>query len=119
MKFDLPSSHEKRADNPRVSGLVFDHPSVLKLIEWRWGLQPLTARDESNGISNLAQALNFQNHDPVVPALPKPSAPLTSAPCPQGLIGGLLSGGGSSLTAMWKGLAKLATTHGFHVRDFI
>lgn len=106
-------------DNPRVSRLVFDHTSVLKLIEWRWGLQPLTARDESNDTANLAQALNFQNHDPVVPALPKPSAPLTGAPCPQGLIGGLLSGGGSSLTAMWKGLAKLATTHGFHVRDVI
>jgi len=103
------------ATSPRVSGLVFDHTSVLKLIEWRWGLEPLTARDASSDISNLAEALNFQNPDAAVPVLPKPSAPLTGAPCPQGLLG-LLSGGGSSLTTMWKGLAKHATTHGFHVR---
>jgi len=25
----------------------FDHSSVLKLIEWRWGLEPLTARDRN------------------------------------------------------------------------
>src|SRR5258708_26115240 len=30
------------ANDPRVSALVFDHTSVLKLIEWRWWLAPLT-----------------------------------------------------------------------------
>ena len=28
-----------------VSHTVFDHASVLKLIEWRWDLPPLTVRD--------------------------------------------------------------------------
>ena len=32
---------------PQVSHTVFDHTSVLKLIEWRWGVPPLTARDAS------------------------------------------------------------------------
>src|SRR5205807_2700438 len=27
--------------NPQVNHLVFDHTSVLKLIEWRWRLMPL------------------------------------------------------------------------------
>jgi phospholipase C len=39
--------------------LVFDHTSILKLIEWRWGLDPLTARDASEDISNLALALDL------------------------------------------------------------
>ncbi len=41
-------------DDPRVNGLVFDHTSVLKLIEWRWGLDALTARDASEDVQNLA-----------------------------------------------------------------
>jgi phospholipase C len=39
--------------------MVFDHTSVLKLIEWRWNLRPLTARDASAEIGNLASALDF------------------------------------------------------------
>jgi len=45
--------------NPRVNSLVFDHTSILKLIEWRWGLDPLTARDASEDINNLALALDL------------------------------------------------------------
>ena len=29
--------------SPLINSMVFDHTSVLKLIEWRWGLAPLTA----------------------------------------------------------------------------
>jgi len=55
----------------------FDHTSVLKMIEWRFGLAPLTVRDET--ANNLASVLDF-NHPNVsfnmysVPAV-------TSAPC--------------------------------------
>lgn len=55
---------------PRINSLLYDHTSVLKLIEWRWGLEPLTARDASNEIANLASALNFTAPDTSVPALP-------------------------------------------------
>src|SRR6201996_3251911 len=41
-------------DKPRINSLTYDHTSVLKLIEWRWQLPPLTARDASNDIANLA-----------------------------------------------------------------
>jgi phospholipase C len=56
---------------PRISSHLFDHTSILKLIEWRWRLPHLTPRDapESN-IVNLAHALDFRRPNPVVPALP-------------------------------------------------
>lgn len=70
-------------ENPRVSSTVFDNTSILKLIEWRWNLKPLTARDASSDVGNLAFALDLAHPDPVVPALPHPSAP-PLAPCPPG-----------------------------------
>ena len=78
-------------DDSRISALVFDHTSVLKLIEWRWRLAPLTPRDGSNDLQNLAYALNFNEPDATVPSLPEPPAPLLAAPCLQELGGGILS----------------------------
>jgi len=100
----------------RVSALVFDHTSVLKLIEWRWGLAPLTPRDASTDVSNLAYALNFSQPDPTVPSLPVPQAPLIAAPCLQTLGSGILSSGGTAApTANWKELGKQAAMLGFPV----
>ena len=110
-----PFSRGNPAD-PRVSALVFDHTSVLKLIEWRWGLAPLTARDASSDVANLAYALDFKEPDDSVPNLPQPQAPLIAAPCLANLSGGIL-GTGSTTTAPseWQTLAALATTLGFKV----
>jgi len=63
------------ARNPRVDSIVFDNTSILKLIEWRWGLRPLTARDASNDVGNLAVALDFDDPDARVPSLPFPLPP--------------------------------------------
>ncbi len=62
-------------DDPKVKGMTFDHTSILKLIEWRFGLAPLTLRDASHDIQNLARALNFQTVNAAVPNLPHPTAP--------------------------------------------
>ena len=67
-------------DDPKVKGMTFDHTSILKLIEWRFGLGPLTARDASRDVANLARALNFRHPDASVPALPAPEPPLPT-PC--------------------------------------
>jgi phospholipase C len=75
------------AQSPRISSLVFDHTSVLKLIEWRWGLAPLTPRDASGDINNLAYALSFNQPQTAVPTLPKPNAPAIAAPCLQNVDG--------------------------------
>jgi phospholipase C len=40
-----------------VSHNQYDHTSILKMIEWRWNLNPLTIRDSS--ANNIAEALNF------------------------------------------------------------
>jgi phospholipase C len=68
---------------PRIDSGLYDHTSVLKLIEWRYNLPPLTARDASNEVANLANALNFTNPDDSVPALPVVAAPI---PTPCGLF---------------------------------
>jgi len=73
------------APNPRVNGLLFDHTSILKLIEWRWKLAPLTPRDASDDIQNLAHALQFDQPNADVPDLPQPIAPAPE-PCPGGTI---------------------------------
>jgi len=64
--------------------MVFDHTSVLKLMEWPWGLAPLTPRDASSDISNLAKALNFTNPDATVPSLSVPQTPLIALPANPG-----------------------------------
>jgi phospholipase C len=66
---------------PRVNSTVFDNTSILKLIEWRWNLQPLTSRDASTDVGNLAFALDLANPDPAVPALLTP-ATFDPEPCP-------------------------------------
>ncbi|MHB8680481.1 MAG: alkaline phosphatase family protein [Acidimicrobiales bacterium] len=58
---------------PGISHGFFDHTSVLKLIEWRWGLRPVSARDASTlstDPGNLATILNLASPDASVPALP-------------------------------------------------
>jgi phospholipase C len=70
---------------PRINSLLYDHTSVLKMIEWRWNLAPLTLRDASDEIANLASALDFANPNTTVPALPQVPEPI---PTPCGLFNG-------------------------------
>jgi phospholipase C len=60
-----------------ITSQLYDHTSILKTIEWRWSLRPLTSRDaEAN---NLASELNFDQ--------PNLSAPrFAVAPGPYGGI---------------------------------
>ena len=46
----------------RVAHGVYDHTSILKLVEWRWGLEPLSVRDAA--AANLAAALDFSHREP-------------------------------------------------------
>ncbi len=41
----------------RVASRTYDHTSILRMIEWRWGLPPLTPRDSN--ARNLAEVLDF------------------------------------------------------------
>ena len=118
--------------SPTVNSLVFDHTSVLKLIEWRWGLPPLTPRDASTDVNNLAYALDFNNPQTAVPSLPKPHTPWIVWPCFADLFGGLSSlnapAGGTAAstarvpvasarkTAVWQDMHTIAQKNGFNVQ---
>jgi phospholipase C len=65
-----------------ITSQTFDHTSILRMIEWRWNLPPLTVRDET--ATNLAEAFTFGKtklHAPAyrVPATTIPTACVTGA----------------------------------------
>jgi len=67
--------------SPIVNHTVFDHTSVLKLIESVFNVAPLAAREASTDVGNLLTALNLANPQPTVPALPNPGYVLPSSFC--------------------------------------
>ena len=45
-------------------GGPYEHCSILKMIEWRWGLEPMTLRDKT--ARNIAETLDFTTRrDPI------------------------------------------------------
>jgi phospholipase C len=66
-----------------VSHTQFDHTSVLRMIEARWGLQPLTVRDAT--AANLAEALDFTQTPRRGPLFYVPPGSF-GLPCPPSLI---------------------------------
>jgi len=60
-----------------VAHETYDHTSILKMIEWRWGLKPLTPRDRY--ARNLAHALTFTDKDTSFPSYVVP--PFTPVGC--------------------------------------
>jgi phospholipase C len=62
-----------------VSSMIFDHASILRLIEWRWDLSPLTVRDAQ--ANNLADALDFTHPQTRAPIIDVPTGPFAGR-CP-------------------------------------
>jgi phospholipase C len=68
-----------RARRHYVAHNTYDHTSILKLIEWRWGLSALTPRDSA--ARNLAEVLDFSTAPKLtVPRFTVP--PFAAAACP-------------------------------------
>jgi phospholipase C len=66
---------------PQGQTVPFDHTSVLKLIEWRYGLDPLSARDASSDVGNLVDVFDFSAPDATVPSsIPFPLPPSATTP---------------------------------------
>ncbi|MDQ1403552.1 MAG: phospholipase [Actinomycetota bacterium] len=66
-----------------VAGAQYDHTSILKLVEWRWGLDALTERDAA--AANPAEVLDFDTVPPnlipaVVPSVLDPGPHLCGSP---------------------------------------
>jgi len=63
-----------------VAHNVYDHTSVLRLVEWRWGLQPLTVRDAT--ANNLALELDFSTPSLDAPVYTVPDVSSVACPTP-------------------------------------
>jgi len=61
----------------RVAHGTYDHTSILKLVEWRWGLEPLSMRDAQ--ANNLAAALDFSRRKLEVPTIVAPKLTVGAA----------------------------------------
>ena len=86
------------ARRKHVSHVTFDHTSVLRMIEWRWGLEALTVRDAT--ANNLAEALDFRQTPRVAPQYGVPPGPF-GGPC------------GLPETDAWTAMADVARRHGW------
>jgi phospholipase C len=61
------------ARRAHVAHTLFDHTSILRFIEWRWKLDPLTVRDMT--ANNLAEALDFTTRNLRAPLYPMDPGP--------------------------------------------
>jgi phospholipase C len=83
----------------------YDHTSILRMIEWRWGLEPLTIRDGS--AHNIAHALDFTR--PKNLTVPKFDVP-------QGPFGGSCHARATMARPELAGLREMAADYGFAVK---
>lgn len=91
-----------------VARRQFDHTSVLKLIEWRWNLAPLTVRDAA--ANNLAAILDFDEPKMSAPAFSVPIGPFGSV-CTSGLAPDAPAD--TSEQSEWTPVESLAKQYGF------
>jgi phospholipase C len=90
-----------RARRHYVAHNLYDHTSILKMIEWRWGLAPLTVRDSQ--ARNLAEVLDFSRP-------PNLAAPDWHVPPAAGLA---CADGSPGDYEGWKALANQALATGW------
>lgn len=85
----------------------FDHTSILKMIEWRFGLPPLTVRDQT--ANNLADVLDFSSPDVSAPTFNVPTGPF-GTPC----LPATISPVGTTRAPVLQKLRTRAVNAGFH-----
>jgi len=100
-----------------VAHKLFDHTSVLSMIEWRWGLPPLTIRDKT--AHNLASALDFEHPLVTAPQFNVPPGPFGGA-CPVGAPGATSNAATSNAATSnsneeWTAIQTLARQYGWPV----
>ena len=91
-----------RARRGHVAHDVYDHTSVLKMIEWRCGLAPLTPRDAA--ARNIAEVLDFDHPNLAAPAYNVPNVVGQACPTTD-----------QAEFADWKGVRDLAVQSGFRL----
>jgi phospholipase C len=101
------------ARREHTSHALYDHTSVLRLIEWRWNLEPLSVRDAS--ANNLAAALEFEHPRLSAPAYVVP--PISGAACPARPLAALAPAASAGVASRpaWGAFRALAQEHGWSV----
>ncbi|HEX4629075.1 MAG TPA: alkaline phosphatase family protein [Gemmatimonadales bacterium] len=102
------------ARRARTSHRVYDHTSVLRLIEWRWGLEPLSIRDAT--AHNLAHELDFTQPDLGAPTYTVPA--ITPTPCPAhptAMASAVAADRLGLSRAHWADLGDVARRHGWGI----
>src|SRR5213596_4026984 len=95
----------------QTSHAQYDHTSVLRMIEWRWGLDPLTVRDAT--ANNLADELDFTQPDPT-PGPVYTVADVIGRFCPISPTEIVTAAGPSpGGRAYWRTLREVARRHGW------
>ena len=67
--------------NPTVDHTIFDHTSVLKMIESVFNVKPLAARETSSDVGNLLSVINLNNPLTALPVLPLPQPVTPQSTC--------------------------------------
>lgn len=83
---------------------VYDHTSILRMIEWRWGLQALTPRDAA--ANNIAELLDFAGPPRTTAPPYLVAAPPAAVACPPAQV---------ASAEEWAGLRALAVTAGWRL----
>jgi phospholipase C len=91
------------ARRAHVAGTLYDHTSILRMIECRWRLAPLTVRDRT--ANNLAAELDFTRRATPAPHFNVPTGPFGS-PC---------AAGSTPVEQEWTDLLALAQAAGWPV----
>ncbi len=86
---------------------VYDHTSILRMIEWRWGLAPLTKRDAN--ARNIAEVLDFS----APPDLSSPTYTVPTVPTPGCAVGRAETE--AEQYAEWGRLREVALRHGWEL----
>jgi phospholipase C len=71
--------------NPAVTHTVFDHTSVLKMIESVFNVKPLAAREMSSDVGNLLSVIDLNNFPKSAPVLPQPQPVIPQTICSSSL----------------------------------
>ncbi len=85
---------------------VYDHTSILKMVEWRFGLKPLTKRDAA--ARNLAESLDFSK------PLPAPTLPVVPDPGPHACQPPIGTNPMGLEDPFWRELADSPLMRGWH-----
>jgi phospholipase C len=91
-------------NNPAVNHTVFDHTSVLKLIESVFNVPPLAARETSNDVGNLLSLIDLNKPPQPAPGIPTANYVFPQRVCASSITPGIGASGSAFQDLLDSGL---------------